>query len=108
MRAKVFLLMTLLVLAMSLVTVSTVTAAPDPQTFGGPSGAWEKAPLGPGYIYTNTHNGFKIHWIPVLSSPHHVGLITEKPGANSNGAVADTGLPGASDVLPPPQWGTPN
>lgn len=101
-------MMTMFILSISLVAVSSVAAAPNPETFGGKSSVWEQAPLGPGFIYTNTNNGLKIHWIPGLSSPHHIGLITVMPGVNSNGAVDDTGLPGASDVLPPPQWGTPN
>ena len=111
MKGKILLSMFLFIVFYSLLTILPASAAPNAETFGGKSNVWVKAPLGPGWMYTNTHNGLIIHWVPGVNSPHHIGLTTTKPGMNSNGAVADTALPGASDVLPATPsgpWGPPN
>lgn len=100
--------MTLVALAFSMIALSTVSAAPNVDEFGGKSQTWTSAPAAGGQLYTNTHNGQILHWVPGLKSPHHVGLTTVKPEMNSNGAVQDTALPGASDVKPAVFWGPPS
>ena len=107
MKKSVFILLTLIAATFSMIAIASVAAAPDVDKFGGKGGAWEQQPLGTGQMFTNVHNGLIIHWVPGLKSPHHVGLTTDKPGMNSNGAVEDTALPGASDVLPAAVWGPP-
>jgi hypothetical protein len=107
MRKRIFILIALLATAFSMITITSVAAAPNVDNFGGKGEAWEQQPLGPGQMFTNVHNGLIIHWVPGLKSPHHIGLTTDKPGMNSNGAVEDTTLPGASDVLPSAFWGPP-
>lgn len=100
MREKIMLLVLLVAM---IATCSSVSAAPDPEKFGGNGRGFEEiAPA----MFNNTNNGLIIHWGPSETSPHHVGIPTPQPGmhASENAAVDDTDLPGESDVKPKAFW----